>query len=83
MTTLPICVRCQQPVKKNASSYGIFEHMHWLCFHLEFEHQGDADQACGDPCPWWHIEVFRRKLVALDVNPDDLMKEAVIERWQL
>ena len=84
MTASPICVRCQHPVEKNAASYEVFERMHWLCFHLEFEHQGDADKACGDPsCPWWHIDVFRRKLTTLGVDPDDTVKEAISERWKL
>jgi len=26
--------------------------MHWVCFHFEFEHQGDPDAPCRDPsCP--------------------------------
>ena len=83
MTASPICVRRQHPVE-NAASYEVFERMHWLCFHLEFEHQGDADKVCGDPsCPWWHIDVFRRKLTALGVDPDDTVKEAISERWKL
>ncbi|WP_457325854.1 hypothetical protein, partial [Roseateles sp. P5_E11] len=44
-----ICARCNLPVEKNAESYEVFERMHWLCFHLEFEHQGDPDEPCGDP----------------------------------
>jgi hypothetical protein len=27
----------------------VFEKMHWLCFHLEYEHPGDPDAPCGDP----------------------------------
>jgi hypothetical protein len=32
----------------------VFEQMHWVCFHYEFEHgdDRDPDQACRDPsCP--------------------------------
>lgn len=32
---------------------GVFERMHYVCFHFEFEHpEADRDQACGIPgCP--------------------------------
>ena len=39
---------------RNAARWEVFEHMHWLCFHLEYEHDvtRDADLACADPsCP--------------------------------
>jgi hypothetical protein len=69
---------------KNAESFEVFERMHWLCFHLEFEHEGDPDEPCGDPsCPWWHIEVFRRKLAGVGLSPDTVISEAINERWQL
>lgn len=50
----PICIRCNEPVVVNKESYELFEEMHWLCFHLEFEHIGfDPDEPCEDPsCPW-------------------------------
>lgn len=79
-----ICVRCNLPVEANADSYELFERMHWLCFHLEFEHQGDPDRPCGDPsCPWWHIEVLRRKLTELGVDPDIAIKDAITACWRL
>jgi hypothetical protein len=82
ISTPPVCVRCNRPVEKNAGSYELFEKMHWLCFHLEFEHQGDTDSPCADPsCPWWHIEVFRRRLSELGVAPDEVLKDAADERW--
>jgi hypothetical protein len=33
--------------------YDVFERMHFLCFHLEFEHgEHDPDEGCGVPgCP--------------------------------
>jgi hypothetical protein len=32
--------------------YDVFERMHWVCFHFEFEHRGDPDAPCSDPsCP--------------------------------
>ncbi|MES2300315.1 MAG: hypothetical protein V4582_24990 [Pseudomonadota bacterium] len=69
---------------KNAESYDVFENMHWLCFHLEFEHSGDADTPCEDPsCPWWHIEVFRKKLIEAGLDPQAVLNQAIHERWQL
>ena len=68
----------------NADSYDLFEQMHWLCFHLEFEHEGDPDMACGDPsCLWWHIDVFKNKLDQLGVDPEALIKEAIEKMWKL
>jgi len=49
------CARCGVPVERNAHNYETFEKMHWLCFHLEYEHRDsagltrDPDIACGDP----------------------------------
>jgi hypothetical protein len=79
-----ICVRCSRPVVVNASGYELFERMHWLCFHLEFEHGTDPDEFCGDPsCPWWHIEVFRHELSSLGRDPQEVIGRAVSERWKL
>ena len=56
----PLCRRCGIAVVRNRGSYLTFEHMHQICFHLEFEHQSgelplglsDPDAACSDPrCP--------------------------------
>jgi hypothetical protein len=56
--------------------------MHWLCFHLEFEHIGDADVACGDPsCPWFHIDVYRRTLESLGGDPHAELDRAIREPW--
>jgi hypothetical protein len=84
MSEEKLCRRCNQPVIENADRYDVFEQMHWLCFHLEFEHQADPDIACGDPsCPWWHIEVFERRLKELGVDPKQELAEAIKKRWQL
>ena len=47
------CVRCHQEVRVNRDSYDIFERMHWVCFHYEFEPIGfDPDEECNAPgCP--------------------------------
>ncbi len=78
----PLCVRCQKPVVARRSEYETFERMHWLCFHLEYEHAGDPDEPCEDPsCPLWHIQVFRRKLEELGCDPENVVADAIRERW--
>ncbi|WP_051571559.1 hypothetical protein [Ruminiclostridium cellobioparum] len=56
------------PVKKFFDEYEVFEQMHWLCFHLEFEHSNyDPDEPCDDPsCPW---NVGKRELM-IDIHHD-------------
>ena len=65
----PICTRCGLPVKKNKDSYELFEKMHWLCFHLEFEHgEYDPDEGCDDPsCPWNRITHRSEDIINKDV----------------
>jgi hypothetical protein len=78
----PTCVRCGQPVQANADCYQVFERMHWLCFHLEFEHRGDADQPCEDPsCPWWHLEVLRAEVTRLGGDPATAINRAISVRY--
>lgn len=49
---LPVCRRCNLPVEASADSYDIFEQMHYVCFHFEFEHHGDPDIECAaGGCP--------------------------------
>lgn len=75
------CRRCGKPVEVYRDDYDLFEGMHWLCFHLEFEHEGDPDAPCADPgCPRWHVQVFRRKLSQLGVDPDEVLSEAIQNR---
>ena len=47
------CVRCGREVRVNRDSYEIFERMHYVCFHYEFEHAGfDPDEECdAGGCP--------------------------------
>lgn len=78
-----MCLRCGKPVTTNADHFDLFEKMHWLCFHLEFEHQGDPDSPCTDPsCPWWHIEVYERELRKLGRDPKAVIERAVQERFK-
>jgi hypothetical protein len=54
---LPVLMPCSRLVRVNADRYDVFERMHWMCFHNEFENEAgapdrDPDQAYGDPdCP--------------------------------
>jgi len=47
------CARCGLAVRVNRDSYEIFERMHYVCFHYEFEHGGfDPDEECdAGGCP--------------------------------
>ena len=46
------CRRCGLPVVKFAADYAVFEQMHYVCFHYEFEHRGDPDEECSaGGCP--------------------------------
>lgn len=80
----PLCRLCGRPVAVNRTHYGTFEKMHWLCFHLSFEHDGDADEPCQDPsCSWWHIRVYRQRLERLGCDPEEVLGEAVDGRCGL
>jgi hypothetical protein len=47
-----LCARCGRQVRVNRDSYQIFERMHYVCFHYEFEHYGDPDEVCdAGGCP--------------------------------
>lgn len=48
-----ICVRCNRPVGVEAARYEVFERMHYVCFHYEFEHDPvDPDEECSaGGCP--------------------------------
>jgi|KBSMisStaDraftv2_1062788.scaffolds.fasta_scaffold1161122_2 hypothetical protein len=51
-----ICVRCHRPVGK-VEHFETFERMHWVCFHLEYEHDADPDEPCRDPACFWRRNV--------------------------
>ena len=60
---LPVCRRCHLPVEASADNYDVFEQMHYVCFHFEFEHQGDPDIECAaGGCPAAGIRVPARYL---------------------
>lgn len=78
------CARCGRAIVLDpAASQDMFEGMHWLCFHLEFEHDGDADLPCGgDGCPHWIREVYEAKLRNLGLNPREVLDAAIAERYR-
>lgn len=74
------CQRCGRVIEVDPDlSVGAFEGMHWLCFHLEFEHNTDPDVACSDilSCPWWTIRNYEQKLRDLGYEPADICLEAL------
>lgn len=80
MDAVPKCARCGRVIEADlAASVRMYEGMHWLCFHLEYEHDTDPDIACGDiwGCPWWTIRYYEDKLRALGVNPADVRQEGL------
>lgn len=48
-----MCRRCGRVVRTSREQFEVFERMHYVCFHYEFEHDpADPDDDCGDPgCP--------------------------------
>jgi len=70
------CRLCGRSVVVNREDYETFEKMHWLCFHISFEHEGDPDEPCDDPsCLWTHIGAYRRKLERLGCDPQEVLWE--------
>jgi hypothetical protein len=77
----PTCTRCGFPVTVNRENYELFDRMHWLCFHLQFEHNADVDAPCSDPsCPWFVIETLRRGLTDAGVDPTKILMNAIARR---
>jgi hypothetical protein len=64
------CRRCGRPVRLGRDNYEIFERMHYVCFHYEFEHnmteaQADPDEDCGVAgCPSAPAVRHKDRLVA-------------------
>lgn len=75
------CVRCGSPVTVNRENYELFEQMHWLCFHLEHEHDADVDAPCAHTsCPWFVIDALRRGLNEAGVDPTRVLMNAMARR---
>lgn len=60
-----VCRRCGRDVA-NRADYEMFERMHYVCFHYEFEHQVDVDVSCGvGGCPSAAAGTHRDQLVSV------------------
>lgn len=48
-----LCHRCHRPVEISRDQFDVFEHMHYVCFHYEYEHDpADPDEECtAGGCP--------------------------------
>jgi hypothetical protein len=59
-----MCARCGREVRVSRDSHGIFERMHYVCFHYEFEHDPcDPDEEClTGECPPVRLETPPRQL---------------------
>jgi hypothetical protein len=56
------CRRCGKQVVVNSLYGEVLEGMHWVCFHLEYEHgDHDPDEPCNDPDCFWHRDSGKLK----------------------
>ncbi len=64
-----ICKKCGEPIK-DISDYDLFEGMHWICFHFEFEHGSyDRDEPCDDiSCPWNRISGRDKQILLSQIS---------------
>ena len=76
---LPRCARCDRPIEVNRDlAAERFRGMHWLCFHLAFEHPGDPDAACASPtCHVARPQLYAQALRDAGVDPHAVVREAV------
>jgi len=76
----PNCKRCGRRIEVDPGlSVGALEGMHWLCFHLEYEHSTDPDLPCTDfsGCPWWTIRYYEERLRQLGVDPKEVVQQGI------
>lgn len=83
MSELPVCRACNRPVVVERERYEVFEGMHWLCFHLAFEHGDfDPDEPCGDvECPWSRIEALQGLLHDMGMTAEAITEAIVARRY--
>lgn len=81
---VPNCVRCGRPIEENRDlAADLFKGMHWLCFHLEYEHVGDPDAPCTDPaCHVTRPRIYAQALREAGIDPQAIMREAMTRRRQ-
>jgi len=77
------CKGCGQEVVDTGNTYEMFEGMHWLCFHLAYEHTGSPDEPCDSRlCPIWHLKILKEHLVSSGENPESIINDAVEKHWK-
>lgn len=82
MTENPLlCKACGKPIVALAQYADVQEGMHWLCFHLAYEHDADPDVDCGDlSCPWGTIRLYKERLAALGIDPQSVLDDEIRRR---
>jgi choline dehydrogenase-like flavoprotein len=55
-----------------------FERMHWICFHIVFEHMGaEPHEPCEDPsCPWAVMRAYEEELRRLGRDPGEVLERS-------
>ncbi len=76
------CRKCGKEIARfKDDALEIFEGMHWLCFHFEYEHEGEPDEACSDfSCPNLKIEVYEKALRESGIDPEKAVAEEIRNR---
>ncbi len=76
---LPRCARCGRSIEVNSAlAADHFHGMHWLCFHLEFEHPGDPDAPCTSPtCHVARPQIYAQALRDAGIDPQAVMRQAI------
>ncbi len=76
-TEAPCCRRCRRPVEVSRAQYEVFEQMHYVCYHYEFEHDSaDPDEECSaGGCP--SESVYPRP----DRRPSNVLVLSEIDEW--
>lgn len=78
-----LCRRCGRAITAHPELAETFEGMHWLCFHLEYEHAGDPDVPCADAsCPWRQIEFYRQALARAGIEPSQALDAAMSDYYR-
>jgi len=72
-----ICIRCGTPVRLSKEKYELYDRMHWICYHLEFEHSDyDPDEPCDHPnCPWNRIHATKKMKIWDPLWPTTIYSE--------
>jgi hypothetical protein len=71
-----VCRRCGRPVEASRDQFEVFEQMHYVCFHYEFEHDPrDPDEECSaGGCPSAAVTPAQRP-----EQPRDSLVEEIVD----